>query len=152
MKKPELSGKDIFTVDMQWFAYAVVDDSLWVRVPQPKELEQGIGLHFIIDGFRPDVPFAKMPSILVDVENNKFSIFNATEDKYIYPEGASLEIYQDSIIFKIPLDVLGDPQGLFFGPNTTANYMPEGVTAFRVIKIEDEQGPTGQVINAEEKL
>ena len=151
-RSSELSGKDIFTADMQWFGYAVVDDSLWIRVSQPKELEQGINLTFIIDGFRDDVPFAKMPSILVYIDNNKFYIFNATEYKYIYPEGASLEIYQDLMIFKIPLDVLGNPQGLFFGPETTAKYMPEGVTAFRVIKIEDDQGRIGQVINAEEKL
>ena len=133
----ELSGdEDVFTADMQWFGYAVVDDSLWIRVQQPKELERGIDLHFIIDGFRNDVPFSKMPSILVDVENNKFNIFNATENRYVYPEEASLEVYQDYIIFKMPLDVLGDPQGLLFGPETNADYMPEGCTAFRVIKIE----------------
>ena len=135
----ELSGKDIFTADTQWFGYAIVDDSLWVRVSQPRDLEQGINLTFIIDGFRSDVPFAKMPSIMVYVDNNKFYIYNATESRYVYPEDASLEVYQDSIIVKIPLDVLGNPQGLLFGPETTANYMPEGITAFRVIKIEDEQ-------------
>jgi LmbE family N-acetylglucosaminyl deacetylase len=135
----ELSGKEIFTADMQWFGYAVVDDSLWISVKQPREEEDGIALHFIIDGFRGDVPFAKMPSILVDVQNNKFYIFNATENRYIYPEDASLEVYQDSIIFKIPLDVLGNPQGLLFGPEAdNAGYMPEGCTAFRVIKIEQD--------------
>ncbi len=133
-----LSGKDLFTADMRWFAYAAVDDSLWIRVSQPADLDQGISLSFIIDGFRDDVPFARMPSILVYIENNKFYIFNATENKYVYPEDASLEIYQDSMIFKIPLEVLGNPQGLFFGPETTANYMPEGVTAFRVIKFEQD--------------
>ena len=151
-RSSEFSDKDIFTADMQWFAYAIVDDSLWIRVTQPKELEQGLNLSFIIDGFRSDVPFAKMPSILAYIENNKFYIYNATEGKYVYPESASLEIYQDSMIFKIPLDVLGDPQGLFLGPNTTADYMPEGVTAFRVIKIESDQSPIEQASNAEEKL
>ena len=79
----------------------------------------------------------KMPNIIVDIKNNKFSIFNVMENKYIYPDDASLEVYQDSIIFKIPLDVLGNPQGLLFGPETNADYMPEGCTAFRVIKIEE---------------
>jgi len=139
LKKQRSSGlpdKDIFTADMQWFGYAVVDDSLWIRVSQPKEVEEGINLVFMINGFRSDVPFAKMPNILVYIENNKFYIYNATEGKYVYPEGVSLEIYQDSMTFKIPLDVLGNPQGLFFGPETTADYMPEGCTAFRVIRIE----------------
>lgn len=142
----ELSGQDIFTADTQWYGYAVVDDSLWVRVYQPKELEQGINLTLIIDGFRADVPFAKMPSILVYIDNNKFYIYNATENNYIYPEDASLEIYQDYMIFKIPLEVLGDPTGIFFGPETTAKYMPDGITAFRVIKIAQDGS-----VHAEEK-
>jgi hypothetical protein len=87
-----------------------------------------------------------MPNVLVSIKNNKFSILNTTENKYVYPEGASLEVLQDSIIFKIPLDVLGNPQGILFGPETNATYMPEGVTAFRVIKIEQDES-----FHAEEK-
>lgn len=135
-RSTELAGKNIFTDDMQWFGYAIVDDSLWISVKQPQESEYGISLYFIIAGFKDGVPFAKMPTITVNVENNKFYIYNATEGKYIYPDDASLEVYQDSIIFKIPLDVLGDPQGLMIGPETNADYMPEGCTAFRVIRIE----------------
>lgn len=135
-RSSELSDKDIYTSDMQWIAYAIVDDSLWVWVKQSQEFERGISLAFFIAGFRNDLPFAKMPNIIVSTENNKLFIFNATEDRYIYSEGAALEISQDSVTFKIPLDVLGDPQGLFFGLETDAEYIPEGCTAFRVISIE----------------
>ena len=130
-----LSGEDIFTADTQWIGYAVVDDSLWVRVQVPEELEEE-DMCFFIAGFKDGVPFADMPNILVFAKSNKFHILNATEDKYIYPEGASLEVDQESIIFKIPLGALGDPQGLLFGLETNEDYMPEGCTAFRVIKIE----------------
>ena len=47
-----------------------------------------------------------------------------------------LEVNEELIIFKIPLEALGNPQGLLIGPETNANYMPEGCTAFRVIKIK----------------
>ena len=127
---------DIFTADMQWVGYAVVDDSLWIRVKKPKELKQRLSFLFFIAGFRDDVPFAKMPNILVSVRYNKFRILNATEHKYINPEGASLEVNQESVIFKIPLSVLGDPEGLLFGFETGAKYLPIGCTAFRAITIE----------------
>jgi len=135
-RSSELSGKDIFTSDMQWIGYAIMDDSLWVWVKQSEESEQGVSLVLFIAGSRKDVLFAEMPNIIVFTDNNKLRILNATEDKYVYSENASLEVGQESVIFKIPLDVLGDPQGLIFGLETDAKYIPEGCTAFRVIKIE----------------
>lgn len=139
-RSSELSAKpgekDIFTADMQWVGYAVVDDSLWIRVKKPKELKQRLAFLFFIAGYRNDVPFANMPNILVFTRYNKFRILNATEDKYINPEGASLEVNKESAIFKIPLSVLGNPEGLLFAFETSAKFLPAGCTAFRVITIE----------------
>jgi len=132
----QAGAKDIFTADMQWVGYAVVDDSLWIRVKKPKELKQRLSFLFFIAGYRDDVPFAHMPNILVSVRYKKLRILNAAEHKYINPEGASLEFNQESAIFKIPLSVLGDPEGLLFGFETGAKYLPVGCTAFRAITIE----------------
>lgn len=127
---------DVFTADTKWIGYAVVDDALWIWFGEPEESDKGVKFLFFIAGFRDDVPFAKMPNILVSVDGNRLHVYNASEDKYIYPEGASAEVTYDSIMCKIPLSALGDPQGMLFGLETDADYMPEGCTAFRVLKIE----------------
>ncbi|MCX5707103.1 MAG: hypothetical protein NTW13_05575 [Candidatus Omnitrophica bacterium] len=129
-------AKDIFTADMQWIGYAVVDDALWIRVKKPKELKQRLAFRFFIAGYRDDVPFAKMPNILVFTRYNRFSILNATAHKYITPEGTSLEVNKESVIFKLPLSVLGNPEGFLLGFETNGKFLPTGCTSFRAITIE----------------
>lgn len=132
----QLGNNDPFTADMQWIGYAVIDDDLWIRVKESDDADDGMDLEFFIAGFRKDIPFARMPNIIVTARNNKLRILNASEDIYIYPEGASIEVSQEWATFRIPLEALGDPQGILFGLETDAEYMPAGCTAFRVIKIE----------------
>ncbi len=127
---------EIFTSDMQWIGYAVVDDCLWVKFKKPKELKNRLFLWFGIFGYRKDTPFAQMPNILVESKYNHFKIFNGTTDKYIYPQGTSLDFYPEWVIFKIPLSVLGNPEGFLFAFETPSKYLPIGCTAFRVISIE----------------
>jgi hypothetical protein len=101
-------------------------------------------LTFFIAGMKSGVEFAKMPNIMVTAFNNKLSIYNSTEDRYVSPVGASLEVDQDWVTLKIPLEALGDPQSLIFGLETDAQHIPEGCTAFRIIKIEEMQPANGQ--------
>ena len=136
--------EDLFTADMKWIGYAVVDDSLWVRVRQSEDADEGMDLTFFIAGMKSGVEFAKMPNIMVTAFNNKLSIYNSTEDRYVSPVGASLEVDQDWVTLKIPLEALGDPQSLIFGLETDAQHIPEGCTAFRIIKIEEMQPANGQ--------
>lgn len=130
-------GKEVvFTSDMQWVGYAVVDGVLWVKFKKPKELKQRLSYFFGIFGYKKDVPFAKMPNILVRARYNNFKIFNGTTDRYIQPEGASLEFYPEAVIFKIPLSVLGDPENFLFAFESSKHYLPVGCTSFRIIRLE----------------
>ncbi|MCX5709315.1 MAG: PIG-L family deacetylase [Candidatus Omnitrophica bacterium] len=136
-RAPVKQDKDIvFTSDMQWTGYAVIDDCLWVKIRKPREIKQRLNVFFGIFGYRDDVSFAKMPNILVRIKYKRFSIFNATLGRYIDVDGASLDINPESVIFKIPLSALGDPKGFLFGLETPAEYLPLGCTAFRMISIE----------------
>ncbi|MDD5432057.1 MAG: PIG-L family deacetylase [Candidatus Omnitrophica bacterium] len=126
----------VFTSDTQWFGYAVVNDYLWIRFKKPKELKHRLNVTFSIFGYRYDVPFAKMPNTLVRIKYNKFSVYNATEDSKVCVAGASLDFNPESVIFKIPLSVLGNPEGFLFGFETSEHYLPVGSTSFRVISIE----------------
>jgi hypothetical protein len=132
----EPSDKDYFTDDMRWIGYAAVDESLWIRVGQPEDYDRGMEVYFFITGFRDDTRFADMPNIMVSAVNNKIRIWNATEDKNIYSEYAYFEVSEDALIFKIPLDILGNPQRLLVGIDSDADYMPQGYATFRMISIE----------------
>ena len=135
----ELAGKpagQIFTSDMQWIGYAVVDDSLWIKVKKPKELKNRLFLWFGIFGYRKDTPFAKMPNVIVETKYNHFKIYDSIPENYIDPKGTSLDFYPEWVIFKIPLSVLGNPEGLLLAFETPSKYLPVGCTAFRVITIE----------------
>ncbi|MCX5696004.1 MAG: PIG-L family deacetylase [Candidatus Omnitrophica bacterium] len=134
------SGKQskevVFTSDMQWIGYAIVDNVLWVKIKKPKEYKQRLSYFFGIFGCRKDTLFAEMPNILVFARYNKLSIFNGTTDKYIHPEGAFLEFNPESVILKIPLSVLGNPESILFAFESSKAYLPSGCTAFRVITLE----------------
>jgi LmbE family N-acetylglucosaminyl deacetylase len=136
---PGKRGKEqeiVFTSDMQWVGYAVVDDVLWVKIKKPEELKQRVSYFFGIFGYRKDTPFAEMPNILVRAKYNKLSIFDGTEDNYIDPEGASVKFNADSVVLKIPLKVLGNPESFLFAFESSKAYLPLGCTAFRVFTIE----------------
>ena len=77
-----------------------------------------------------------MPNILVTIKGNNFRVYNASEEKYVDTDGVSFEVDKESMILKMPLAMLGDPQRLLFGFETDPNYMPEGCAAFRLIRIE----------------
>ena len=133
----ELSAKsEIFTSDMQWIGYAVVDDSLWIKIKKPKELKNRLSLWLGFFGYRKNTPFAEMPNVIVETKFNHFKIYDGTPDQYIEPKGTSLEFYPEWVIFKIPLSVLGNPEGLLFAFESANKYQPVGCTAFRVITIE----------------
>ena len=132
-----LTGREVVsTSDMPWASYAIVDDSLLVKIKKPKELKQRLSFLFGIFGFRKDTLFAEMPNILVRARYNHVSIFDGTTDKYINPAGASVEFNAEWVILKMPLSVLGNPESFLFTFESSKAYLPLGCTGFRMIKIE----------------
>ena len=128
--------KPVFTTDLQWEEFAVVDNFLWVKFKKPKALKQRLSYFFAIFEHKNGVPFSKIPNILVHTRYNKFTEFNSITDKYITGDGSTLEFNPETVIFKIPLSTLGNPDGFLFGFETNNDYLPEGCMAFRVITIE----------------
>jgi len=135
----ELAAKpagEIFTSDMQWIGYAVVDDCLLLKIKKPKELKNRLMLWLGFFGYRKDTPFTQMPNVIVETKYNRLKIYDSIPANYIDPKGTSLEFYPESVILKIPLSLLGNPEGLLFAFEPTNKYLPVGCTAFRVITIE----------------
>jgi hypothetical protein len=145
---PPPDAGPVFVADTEWVGYAAVDDSLWVRIRVPEALQRKPEIVYFFAGLRSDTPFAKMPNILVRVSEGRLhKIFNASDNRYIPNESASFAIDKEYYLLKMPLALLGNPEGLLFGFETEPDYMPDGCTAFRAIRIEQDgsspHGPHG---------
>jgi LmbE family N-acetylglucosaminyl deacetylase len=136
-KSPVAAGTDIFTSDMPWLGYAVLDGSFLVRMKKPARLEKGLEINLFMAGLKDEVPFAGMPNIIMYTKDDKFKIFNASTDKYVECDAVSFDFMRDSAVFKVPLGLLGDPQRVIVGIETEPDCMPDGCTAFRNIFIKE---------------
>lgn len=131
-----LPGKIVFTSDIRWVGYAVVDDSIWIKIKRPEEALGSVDFLLFFAGLRNDVPFRKMPNIFVAIDGNDFSVYNASEDKYLEADGVSFQIDNESLLLKVSLKALDSPQRLLVGFETDPDYIPDGCTAFRMIRID----------------
>ncbi len=127
----------IFTADNQWIAFAVVDGYLLLRAKKPVELKNRSSFLFFISPYKIGVPFGELPNIAVLTKYNKFTIYNTLSQKTpIDPKDTSIQFNSDSIVLKIPLSILGNPDGFLFAFNAYNKFLPLGCTAFRGVEIE----------------
>lgn len=140
LEKQDLLGNknsNSYFQDNNRVSYAVVDDSFWVRVRKPEELKHRLFFAFYIFGYNDDVPFAKMPNINVMTKYNKLKIYNMSTAKEIASSGASAQVDSDSLILKVPLRTLGDPDFIITCVVTDKTFLPLDSTGFRRIEIKD---------------
>jgi len=131
-------GSYNFTTDNQWISFAVADGNLLLKTVKPVELKSRVSYWFFIAGFRHGMYFGDMPNIVVRARNNRVDIYNTVlGDKTVNPEGTGITFGKDHVTLKIPLKILGDPDGMIFAFNSLNNRsFPPGYKAFRRILIQ----------------
>ncbi len=115
-------------------SYAVVDNSILIRIEKPKKLTRAFSLQLYLFGYSEKIPFAAMPKICIVAKNNKFRIFD--KRKMIKPEGVTIDINSNILILKVPLVVLGNPDFILTSIKTYGGVLPFDATAFRRICIK----------------
>lgn len=114
-------------------SYAVVDNSILIRVEKERELNSRFGLLLHLFGYSYKTPFISMPKIRIITRHNRFKVFDAS--KMIKPDGISLEFSPHVLIFKIPLSILGDPEFILTCIKAHGGALPFDATGFRKIDI-----------------
>ena len=115
-------------------SYAVVDDYFVVRLDKPKKLSSRFGVMLYIFGYRQTVPFARMPKIRIITAGNKCKVFNL-KDKVVN-SGVLLDFKKNSLIIRIPLKLLGQPDYMLTALKAYHGDLPIDVVAFRKVQIK----------------
>jgi len=115
-------------------SYAVVDNSILIRIEKAEELNRKFSLMLYLFGYSERTPFAKMPKIRIITKHNKFKVFDGR--KKIQVEGVSVELNPRELIFKIPLEILGNPEFILTSMKAYRGILPVDAIAFRKIEIK----------------
>jgi LmbE family N-acetylglucosaminyl deacetylase len=114
--------------------YTLIDNSLLICIPKPKNLEQRFIVLLYLFGYNYKIPFAQMPKIRIITKYNKFKVFDGR--KTIKSEDINLELNTETLILKIPLKILGEPDFILTVVKIYHKILSMGPPGFRKIKIK----------------
>jgi LmbE family N-acetylglucosaminyl deacetylase len=120
--------------DKESVSYAVADNYFIVRLDEIKKLNNRVGVMVYIFGYSQDIPFARMPKIRIITRGNKCKVFNLKNR--VINSGILLSFEKGSLILKIPLRLLGQPDYALTALKAYHNNLPIDVVVFRKVKIK----------------
>ncbi|MCM8797385.1 MAG: PIG-L family deacetylase [Candidatus Omnitrophica bacterium] len=115
-------------------SYAVVDNSLFVRIEKTAEFNYRLVAQLYLFGYSSMTPFDKMPKIRILVKGKKIDVYN--QNTKVNSKGASSETTPQVFILKIPLDLLGKPDMVLASIRSFRGKLPVDVTGFRKLLIK----------------
>jgi len=115
-------------------SYAVTDGYFVVRLDKPKKLSRRFGAMLYIFGYSRSTPFAQMPKIRIITKGKSCKVFSS-KDRVINP-GVCLDFEKNSLILKIPLKLLGQPDYVLTALKAYHGSLPIDAVAFRKVQIE----------------
>ncbi|MFA5411545.1 MAG: PIG-L family deacetylase [Candidatus Omnitrophota bacterium] len=113
--------------------YGLIGDSLFIRIEKKPEIKRGFVIIFYLFGYSNKQPFSSMPKIRIVAAASRLKVFNGR--KMIKPEGVTLESQGKSLVLKIPLQALGEPDFILTSIKRYTGVLPVDAAAFRRIKI-----------------
>ena len=131
----EGKGRQVVTIKEQVsVSYAAEDNYLIVRLDSPKKLSSRLGVIVYIFGYTKSVPFAQMPKIRVITLGKRCRVFSSKNR--IIDSGVLLDFEKSSLILKIPLKLLGQPEYALMALKAYNGNLPIDAAVFRKIKIQ----------------
>lgn len=112
-------------------SYAIVDSDLYVKVGLKRLIDKDFGVSIFLLGYSKGKDFSNMPKIHVMIGAtgikimDKNVLISAREDQPVY-DG-------NSLIIKVPLDSLGNPDYILSSAETKTRDIPLDATAWRII-------------------
>lgn len=115
-------------------SYAVEDGYFVVRLDKPKKLSSRFGVMLYIFGYSQSTPFARMPKIRIITKGKNCKVFSFK--KRVKDSGVVIDFGINSLIIKIPLKLLGQPDYALTALKAYHGNLPIDGAAFRKVKIK----------------
>jgi len=114
-------------------SYAEEDGFFVVKIDKIKKLSRRFGVLLYAFGYSKDRAFPYMPKIRIITAAHKCRVFDA--QKRVINPGVVLEFGNESLILKIPLKLLGDPDYVLTALKAFHGTLPVDAVGFRKVKI-----------------
>lgn len=115
-------------------SFAVVDQSLLIRVEKGKELNRHFSTQLYIFCYSHNTPFASMPKIRIITKYDRLKIFDGM--KMIKAQGADITLKPHAMILRIPLEALGNPDFILASIRSYREDLPVDTTGYRKVIIK----------------
>jgi LmbE family N-acetylglucosaminyl deacetylase len=129
-----LGGLENLTEDKGQVSYAVVDNSILIRIKKEKEIKRGLSFMLYLFGYSYKTAFASMPKICIIAKYNRFKILDGKS--ILKPQGVSLQLSSNALILKVPLEILGNPEFILTSMKSYGRPLPIEVIGFRKIDVK----------------
>jgi LmbE family N-acetylglucosaminyl deacetylase len=120
--------------DQGQVSYAEEDSYFIVRVDKPEKPSSRFGVMLYIFGYSKNTPFAQMPKIRIITAGNKYKVFSAKNR--VINHGVLLGFSKNSLILKIPLKFLGQPDYVLTSLKAYHGNLSIDAIGFRKIQLE----------------
>ncbi|MFA6349320.1 MAG: PIG-L family deacetylase [Candidatus Omnitrophota bacterium] len=111
--------------------YEIKDGCFVVGITKPREAVSRFSAMVYIFGYSKKIPFERMPKICMISQRKDLAVFDANNQ--IKAEGATLEFGEKEVVFKIPLEILGDPDFVLVSARAQTTMLHHDASAFRKI-------------------
>ncbi|MCX5699258.1 MAG: PIG-L family deacetylase [Candidatus Omnitrophica bacterium] len=115
-------------------SYAARGNYFIARLDKPKKLSSRFGVMLYIFGYSQSTPFAQMPKIRIITMGKSCKVFSS-KNRVIDP-GVLVDFGRNSLIIKIPLKLLGQPDYTLTALKAYHGNLPLDVVVFRKVKIK----------------
>ena len=114
-------------------------DTLVFAVELSRPLAKAVQASFSAFGWRPDVPFAALPKIRVELGEFHYTVFD--QERELPHDAVILERYTREILVRIPLRLLGAPERVLATARTYLADLPLDAEAWRVLDLRPNSQP-----------
>lgn len=115
-------------------SYAEENGYFVVRVDKSEKISSRFGVLLYVFGYSKNTAFAAMPKIRIITAANKSWVFNA--QKRVIDSGVLLEFGKNSLILKLPLKLLGEPNYVLTALKAFHGNLPVDAIGFRKVKVK----------------
>ncbi|MCX5702426.1 MAG: PIG-L family deacetylase [Candidatus Omnitrophica bacterium] len=119
---------------LSYVAYALKDEYFFIKIVLKRNIDRDFGVAIFLLGYNKSTPFAKMPKIQLSVGWGGLVIKD--KKQILHVKNAKLSAQGKELIFKIPLNMLGNPDYLLSSVKTHSGSLPLDASAWRVLLLE----------------